>query len=61
MYTKSEIVEMITRQYAVKESIINHIISKLLDLSDSEVIREFEKASQGTKLEKVGSMYMIKF
>jgi hypothetical protein len=59
MYTKSEILQMITNQYSVGQSVINYIINKMLDLTDEEVIREFEKASLGTKLEKVGSMYMI--
>jgi hypothetical protein len=61
MYSKAEIIEMITRQYDVKQSVIDHMISQLTGLSDEEIMRGFEKASQGARLEKVGSMYMIKF
>ncbi|HEY0088886.1 MAG TPA: hypothetical protein VGB37_08585 [Candidatus Lokiarchaeia archaeon] len=52
---------MITRQYDVSQSVINYMINNLIDLSDSEIIREFTKASQGAKLQKVGSQFIITF
>lgn len=61
IYTKSEITEMITRQYDIGQDVINHIISKMIDLSDEEVMREFTKASKGTLISKVENGFQIEF
>ena len=62
VYTKSEITEMITRQYgSYSQDIINYIINGLIDLSDEEVMREFTKASQGSLISKVENGFLVEF
>jgi hypothetical protein len=62
VYTKAEITEMISRQYLMhNQSIIDHIINGLIDLSDEEVMREFKVASQGTNIIKVENGFLVEF
>jgi hypothetical protein len=55
MFNRSEIIEMIVRQYKVSETIKEHIQNKLSAYSDTEeLIRELNKASLGSKLMPCG-------
>jgi hypothetical protein len=54
MYTKSEIIEMITRQFNVKQATREYICNKISNLSIDDLKREFNKASLGAKLVEFG-------
>jgi hypothetical protein len=55
MFDRKEIIEMITRQYNVSESAKKYVQNKISVTSDTEeLIREFNKASLGSKLMPCG-------
>jgi hypothetical protein len=54
MYTKSEIIEMITRQFNVKQVTREYICNKISNLSIDDLKREFNKASLGARLVDLG-------
>jgi len=58
MFTKSEIIEMITRQYNVRQTVIDYMITNLMKLSDFEIRNEFKTAC-GIELQKFGTMYCL--
>jgi hypothetical protein len=60
MYTKKEVIEMIARQYDQKQSVIDYIINKMVCMSDELIEDQFTK-SCGSKLQKIGSQFVIKF
>jgi hypothetical protein len=54
MYTKNEVIEMITRQFNVKQTTKEYICAKMNTLSVDDLKREFNKASLGAKLIELG-------
>ena len=49
---------MITRQYNVRQTVIDYMITNLMKLSDFEIRNEFKTAC-GIELQKFGTMYCL--
>lgn len=60
MYSKMDIVEMITRQYNNKQSVIDNVIKNMMLKSDEVIMKSFYTACN-LKLDKIGSQYIIVF
>jgi hypothetical protein len=60
MYSKKEIISMIARQFNTKQTVLDHIIERMIVLSDEIIVSEFTK-SCGAKLQKIGSQFAISF
>lgn len=64
MYSRLEIIEMILRKVEENQltsKMYNTVVRNYMKCTDEEIMDSFYKASEGTKLEKIGSQFILKF